>query len=84
MALALALSGGPYSVRLIDRRARGAGARDPRALALAHGSRQLLERLDAWNAEAATPITTIHVSQRAGFGRTLIDAATTAFRRSAT
>ncbi|MEF8698954.1 MAG: FAD-dependent monooxygenase [Candidatus Accumulibacter sp. UW26] len=75
MALALALSGGPYSVRLIDRRARVTGARDPRALALAHGSRQLLERIDAWNAEAATPIKTIHVSQRAGFGRTLIDAA---------
>lgn len=75
MALALALAGGPYSVVLIDSRARAAWTSDPRALALSHGTRQVLERLAAWNAAAATPITTIHVSQRGGFGRTLIDAA---------
>ena len=40
MTLALALAGGPYSVCLIDAKARGAWAGDPRALALAHGSRQ--------------------------------------------
>ncbi|MBL8397309.1 MAG: FAD-dependent monooxygenase [Candidatus Accumulibacter sp.] len=73
MTLALALAGGPYRVRLIDARPRGAWAGDPRALALAHGSRQLLERLAAWNDDAATPIETIHVSQRGGFGQTRID-----------
>ena len=75
MTLALALAGGPFSVCLIDARARGAWAGDPRALALAHGSRQLLAGLQAWNGDAATPIETIHVSQRGGFGQTLIDAA---------
>ncbi|HCV12891.1 MAG TPA: 2-octaprenyl-6-methoxyphenyl hydroxylase [Candidatus Accumulibacter sp.] len=74
MALALALAGGPHRVRLIDARPRGAWSSDPRALALAHGSRQVLEGLQAWNRNAATAISTIHVSQRAGFGRTLIDA----------
>ncbi|HNK18153.1 MAG TPA: FAD-dependent monooxygenase, partial [Piscinibacter sp.] len=51
-----------------------AWAGDPRALALAHGSRQLLERLAAWNDDAATPIETIDVSQRGGFGQTRIQA----------
>ena len=37
-------------------------------------TRQLLERLGAWNAGAATAIRSIHVSQRGGFGRTRIDA----------
>ncbi len=75
MTLALALAGSPYSIRLIDGRRRDAWAGDPRALALSHGTRQLLEGLGAWNVHAATPIETIHVSQRGGFGRTLIDAA---------
>jgi len=74
MTLALALAGGAQRVLLVDRRPRGAWAGDPRALALSHGSRQLLERLRAWNARAATAIRQIHVSQRGGFGRTLIDA----------
>ncbi len=74
MTLALALAGGPYSVMLIDSRRRGAWETDPRALALSHGSRQLLEHLGAWNAGAGTAIRSIHVSQRTGFGRTVIDA----------
>ena len=74
MTLALALAGGAQRVLLVDRRPRGAWADDPRALALSHGSRQLLERIKAWNARAATAIRKIHVSQRGGFGRTLIDA----------
>ena len=74
MTLALALADSPLRVCLIDRRPRGAWSGDPRALALSHGSRQLLERLKAWNASAGTAIRTIHVSQRGGFGRTLIDA----------
>jgi 2-octaprenyl-6-methoxyphenol hydroxylase len=74
MTLALALADSPLRVLLIDRRPRGAWADDPRALALSHGSRQLLDRLNAWNAAAGTAIREIHVSQRGGFGRTMIDA----------
>jgi 2-octaprenyl-6-methoxyphenol hydroxylase len=75
MTLALALAGGPHHVLLIDRRPRGAWAGDPRALALSHGTRQLLERIEAWNNTAGTAIHDIHISQRGGFGRTLIDRA---------
>ena len=74
MTLALALAGGAQRVLLVDRRPRGAWVGDPRALALSHGSRQLLEHLKAWNVRAATAIRQIHVSQRGGFGRTLINA----------
>ena len=74
MTLALALADSGQRVRLLDRRPRGAWADDPRGLALSHGCRQLLERLDAWNASAGTPIKEIHVSQRGGFGRTMINA----------
>ena len=73
MTLALALADGPYKVTLVDRRALAAQAGDPRALALSHGARQLLEQLAAWPARAATPIETIHISQRGGFGRTVIE-----------
>lgn len=75
MTLARAIADSPYRVLLIDHRPRGAWSADPRALALAHGSRQILETLGAWRASAATPIESIHVSQRDGFGRTLIEAA---------
>src|SRR5690606_356919 len=44
---------------------------DPRSLALNHGSRVLLEGLDAWPQRGA-PIHTVHVSQRGRLGRTLI------------
>ncbi|HEX6704998.1 MAG TPA: FAD-dependent monooxygenase [Albitalea sp.] len=37
---------------------------DPRTLALSLGSVQLLQRLDAWNAEAAQRILEVHVSQQ--------------------
>lgn len=75
MTLALALQAGNADLRtaLLDARPRGAFVDDPRALALSHGTRQLLETLDAWNAPAATPIHDIHVSQSGGFGRTIID-----------
>jgi 2-octaprenyl-6-methoxyphenol hydroxylase len=75
MALATALAGSELRVTLIDSRPRGAWADDPRTLAISHGSRQLLERLEAWNERAGSAIRQIHVSQRGGFGRTLIDAA---------
>ncbi len=58
-----------------ERTAAAGKAGDARALALSYGSRLILERLRAWPGKTATPIATIHVSQRGGFGRTLISAA---------
>lgn len=74
MALALALHDAGRAPLLIDARRRGAARDDPRILALSHGSRQILERLGVWAQLRATPITTIHISQRGGFGRTLLSA----------
>ncbi|WP_175919076.1 UbiH/UbiF/VisC/COQ6 family ubiquinone biosynthesis hydroxylase [Burkholderia pyrrocinia] len=59
------------SIALIDAREPAASMNDPRAIAVSHGSRVLLDTL-AWPADA-TPIEHIHVSQRGHFGRTLID-----------
>ena len=46
-----------------------------RPIALSHGSRLLLEGVGAWPATTPTAINEIHVSQKGGFGRTLIRAA---------
>jgi len=73
MTLHLALAAGGRKSLLLDRRPQQAQQGDPRALALSHGARQLLEQIDSWPTRAATPIETIHVSQKDGFGRTLID-----------
>lgn len=70
-ALALALKGSPLSVTVLE--ARTAPAEDPRVLALSHGSRLHLERIGA-DIGGATPIETIHVSQKGGFGRTILTA----------
>ena len=43
LTLARALAPGPWRVALLDRRPRGAGTNDPRALALSYGARQLLD-----------------------------------------
>jgi 2-octaprenyl-6-methoxyphenol hydroxylase len=59
------------SVRLLDARAPHAALDDPRALALSHGSRILLEPA-GWPRQA-TAIERIHVSQRGSFGRALIE-----------
>ena len=72
LTLARALAACPWRIALLDRRPRGAGQDDPRALALSYGARQLLEPLGAWPKHAESPIREIHVSQRGGFGRTLI------------
>lgn len=74
LLLAIALSDAGRSARVIDARPDGAARQDKRILALSHGSRQILERLGAWPAQAATPITDIHVSQQGGFGRTRLRA----------
>ena len=75
-ALALALADSDLKVALLEAKTHFA-ARDPRAIALAQGSRLVLERLGAWGglADKATPIETIHVSQRGGFGRAELTAA---------
>lgn len=70
--LALALQGARHRVRLVD--PRPAALRAFRPIALSHASRLILERVGAWGAFPATPITCIHVSQAGAFGRTRMDA----------
>jgi 2-octaprenyl-6-methoxyphenol hydroxylase len=73
-ALALALRGSGLRIAVLESRPRTGD--DPRPLALSHGSRLILERLELWRAlEPVTPINRIHVSQRGGFGRVVLDAA---------
>ena len=80
-ALAIALEDGGHTVVLAEARSadsavrRGTTGGDARAIALSYASRLILERLKAWPGLAVTPIETIHISQRGGFGRTLIRAA---------
>lgn len=71
-ALALALSHREMSLAMLD--ARAATVNDQRAIALSLGSRILLERLGVWQRLRSTPIDSIHVSQRGGFGRTVLSA----------
>lgn len=75
LATALALSLYGHQVKVFDAREPGAADSDPRAVALSHGSRLILERLGAWTAIAATPVQRIVVSQQGGFGRANIHAA---------
>lgn len=72
-ALALSLKHSPISVMVLE--ARTAPPSDPRVLAISYGSKLHLERIGAWQAvQDATPIRTIHVSQKGGFGRTILTA----------
>jgi len=57
---------------LVDARALGQSIADPRSIALAWGSRMLLEEIGAWPFPA-TPIHSIHVSRRGHLGRSLMD-----------
>lgn len=75
LALALALKDAGLDIVLADARTREAVARDPRDLALAHGTRLTLQRLGVWNTLPRTAIEHIHISHQGGLGRTLIDAA---------
>ena len=59
-------------IALIDARGLGQAISDPRSIALAWGSRQLLEEVGAWPFPS-TPIHTIHVSRRGQLGRSLLD-----------
>ena len=70
--LAALLSGAALDVAVFE--AREGPSADARTLALSHASRERLEEAGAWPASRATPILSIHVSQRGGPGRTLIEA----------
>ncbi len=61
------------SVALFE--ARPGPSKEGRILALSHASRSLLEDVEAWPAAHATPIASIHISQKGGPGRTLLEAA---------
>lgn len=70
--LAALASGSGLSIGVFE--ARSQPSRDARTLALSHASRERLEEARAWPAEGVTPITAIHISQRGGPGRTLLQA----------
>jgi 2-octaprenyl-6-methoxyphenol hydroxylase len=73
--LALALKDSGLKVCLLEARSEVGRSGDPRALALSYGSMLLLRRLGVWQRLAVqTPIETIHVSQRGGFGRAVLQA----------
>jgi 2-octaprenyl-6-methoxyphenol hydroxylase len=77
--LALALRDADLDLVMLDARAAGAPFRSDRSLALSHGARLILERLDVWSrlsaaGDAVTPITSIDISQGGGFGMTRLDA----------
>jgi len=56
-----------WRITLIDAATPARAARDPRAIALSHGSRQLLEQIGAWPVPGSA-IEHIHVSQRGRLG----------------
>ena len=70
--LAALAAGAGLEIELFE--ARPGPSTEGRVLALSHGSREILEGAAAWHAERTTPIRTIHVSQKGGPGRTLLDA----------
>lgn len=74
-ALALALQGNDLNVVLLEARATPANTTDPRALALAYGTRLLLQRLGAWELmQNVSGIKTIEVTQKNSSGHTLLHA----------
>lgn len=76
-SLALALAGSGLDVEVLEARGAVGDSTDDRTLAVSYGTRLILERLGVWREIGnPTPIETIHVSQRGGFGRSLIDAKT--------
>jgi 2-octaprenyl-6-methoxyphenol hydroxylase len=64
-------------IALIDGKSLGQAISDPRSIALAWGSRLLLEEVGAWAGigSAATAIHQIHVSRRGHLGRSMMDRA---------
>lgn len=72
-----------WRIALFDARDAEAAARDPRALALSHGSRVLLQEIGGWPTRA-TPITHIHSRNAATSGRRISAVKTTTSPRSDT
>jgi len=70
--LAALAAGSGHSIAVFE--ARPGPSTQQRILALSHGSRDALEQAGAWPSDRATPITSIHISQRGGPGRTLLEA----------
>jgi len=73
LALLLQAAGRTVAVRGLPERDSAASA--PRPIALSYASRLVLERAGVWPRLDVTPIETVHVSQRAGFGSTRLTAA---------
>ncbi len=76
VGLTLALSLPPTQPAIVlEARPEGA-SQDGRALALSQGTRLILERLGVWGAMEpdTVAINTIHISQRGGLGRTVLNA----------
>jgi len=74
-ALALALRDSGLNITLLEAHTSTVASTDPRALALAYGSRLLLTQLGIWqNLSQISTIKTIHISQKNSFGRTLLKA----------
>ena len=75
-ALALALRDSDLKINVLEARINKDANPDPRALALSYGSRLLLTQLGVWqNLTQISAITSIHISQKYSFGRTLLNAA---------
>ncbi|MFN3544158.1 MAG: FAD-dependent monooxygenase [Thiobacillus sp.] len=71
---ALALREQGVTARVLEAQPEGVRG-DTRTLALAHGSRLILERLGVWGRlNDVTPITRIHISQRGALGVTRLNA----------
>lgn len=75
-ALAVGLRGSGITPLLLEANAAPGADDDARFLALSFGSRLILERLGVWAQiePCSTPIDSIEVSQRGGFGATQLDA----------
>lgn len=75
-AFALALRGSGLDCRVLDAPRVLSAAAGARPVALAHGSRLILERLGVWSAvREKTDILAIQVTQRGGFGHLRLSAA---------
>ena len=77
-SLAAALSATPYRIGILEAKPFGAPGQpsyDDRSIALAYGSRRILEGMGLWSAFAGkvTPIEKIHVSDRGHFGAARLD-----------
>lgn len=75
-ALGLGLAGSGRTVVLMEARAQKEITDDVRTLALSYGSRLILQRLGVWDKleGCATPISTIHVSCKGHWGRSILHA----------